>query len=49
VRAGDGLSTIAARFGLTVDAILDANPDIPSANTIYSGQVIRLQYQPAAT
>lgn len=49
VRAGDGLSTIAARFGLTVDAILDANPDIPNANTIYSGQVIRLQYQSAAT
>jgi hypothetical protein len=47
VQPGDGLSTIAARFGLTVDAILDANPDIPNANTIYSGQVIRLQYQHA--
>ncbi|HJP90110.1 MAG TPA: LysM peptidoglycan-binding domain-containing protein [Candidatus Limnocylindrales bacterium] len=47
VRPGDGLSTIAARFGLTVDAILAANPAIPDANTIYSGQVIRLQYQHA--
>jgi nucleoid-associated protein YgaU len=45
VQPGDGLSTIAARFGLTVEAILDANPQIPNANTIYSGQVIRLQYQ----
>ena len=44
VRPGDSLSTIAARFGLSVDAILDANPGIPNANTIYSGQVIRLQY-----
>ena len=44
VRPGDGLSTIAARFELTVEAILDANPQVPNANTIYSGQVIRLQY-----
>ena len=44
VQPGDGLATIAARFGLTVQAILDANPQIPNANTIYSGQVIRLQY-----
>lgn len=44
VQPGDGLSTIAARFELTVEAILDANPQIPNANTIYSGQVIRLQY-----
>jgi hypothetical protein len=48
VQPGDGLATIAARFGLSVQAILDANPQIPNANTIYSGQVIRLQY-PLAT
>lgn len=39
---GDGLSTIAGRFGLTVQAILDANPTITNPNAIYSGQVIRL-------
>jgi LysM repeat protein len=49
VRPGDGLSTIAARYGLTVEEILDANPAIPNANTIYSGQVIRLQYRDAVT
>ena len=48
VQPGDGLSTIAARFGLTVEAVLDANPSIPNANTIYSGQVIRLQYPTAS-
>lgn len=39
---GDGLSTIAGRFGLTVQAILDANPAITNPNAIFSGQVIRL-------
>ena len=49
VRPGDGLSTIAVRFELTIEAILAANPQIPNANTIYSGQVIRLRYQHAVT
>jgi len=42
VAPGDRLSTIAGRFGLGVQAILDANPAITDANAIYSGQVIRL-------
>lgn len=42
VRPGDGLSTIAGRFGLTLAAILAANPEISDANAIFSGQVIRL-------
>lgn len=42
VRPGDRLSTIAGRFGLTVEAILEANPSITDPNAIYSGQVIRL-------
>jgi hypothetical protein len=42
VKPGDGLSTIAFLFGITVEAILDANPDIDDASTIFSGQVIRL-------
>ncbi len=39
---GDGLASIADRFGLTVRAILDANPAIKDPNAVYSGQVIRL-------
>lgn len=44
VQPGDRLSTIAGRFGVTVEAILAANPSIDDQNTIFSGQVIRLQY-----
>lgn len=47
VRPGDRLSTIAGRFGLTVQAILDANPQISDPNAIFSGHVIRLPH-PAA-
>lgn len=46
VRPGDRLSTIAGRFGLTLEAVLGANPEITDANTIRSGQLIRLP-QPA--
>ncbi|MEP6640004.1 MAG: LysM domain-containing protein [Chloroflexota bacterium] len=42
VAPGDRLSTIGGRFGLGVQAILDANPAITDPNAIYSGQVIRL-------
>lgn len=44
VQPGDTLSTIAGRFRLTVEAILAANPSIDDESTIFSGQVIRLQY-----
>lgn len=47
VRAGDRLSTIAGRFRLTVEAVLDANPEITDANAIFTGQLIRLPH-PAA-
>lgn len=47
VRPGDRLSTIAGRFGLTLDAVLAANPEITDANEIRSGQLIRLPH-PAA-
>lgn len=47
VRAGDRLSTIAGRFGLTVQAILAANPAITDPNAIFSGQVIRLPHPEA--
>jgi nucleoid-associated protein YgaU len=42
VRPGDRLSTIAGRFGMTVENILEANPAITDPNAIYSGQAIRL-------
>ena len=42
VRPGDGLSTIAGRFDLTLESILAANPEIDDQNAIFSGQVIRL-------
>jgi hypothetical protein len=44
VRAGDRLSTIAGRFGLTLDVVLAANPEITDANAIRSGQLIRLPH-----
>lgn len=43
VRPGDLLSTIAGRYDVTVEGILAANPAITDANTIYSGQVLRLE------
>lgn len=44
VRPGDRLSTIAGRFGTTLDAVLAANPTITDANAIVSGQVIELPH-----
>jgi nucleoid-associated protein YgaU len=42
VQPGDGLSTIAARFDVTVEAIISANPGIDDPNEIFTGQTIRL-------
>lgn len=42
VRPGDRLSTIAGRFGVSMAAILGANPRITDPSAIYSRQVIRL-------
>jgi LysM repeat protein len=42
VRPGDRLTTIAARFGISLVAILELNPAIDDPSTIFSGQVIRL-------
>lgn len=38
VKAGDTLAKIAARFGVSVQAILNANPSIRNPNVIYIGQ-----------
>lgn len=47
VRPGDRLSTIAGRFGISVQSILGANPEITDPNAIFSGQVIRLPHPTA--
>lgn len=44
VRAGDRLSTIAGRFGLTLEVVLAANPEITDASAIHTGQLIRLPH-----
>ncbi|MDD2553589.1 MAG: LysM domain-containing protein, partial [Desulfotomaculaceae bacterium] len=40
VQSGDTLFLIARRFGLTLDALLAANPGIRDPDLIYPGQVI---------
>jgi nucleoid-associated protein YgaU len=44
VQPGDRLSTIAGQFGITLEAILGANPAITDPSLIRSGQVIRLPH-----
>lgn len=47
VRPGDTLFQIARRFGVTVDAILAANPQITDPNRIMPGQVITIPVEGA--
>lgn|SRR5689334_12477837 len=42
VRAGDNLSQIAQRYGLTVDALQELNPDV-DPQAIRAGQRLRLR------
>jgi LysM repeat protein len=42
VQAGDNLSQIAARHGVELKGLLEANPQIRNPNLIYSGQQINL-------
>jgi LysM repeat protein len=42
VRSGDTLGQIAISFGTTVEAILEANPDIDDPNRIYVGERLRI-------
>ena len=44
VRYGEYLSHIAIRYGVTVDAILAANPNITNPNLIYSGTVLYIPF-----
>ncbi|NMB02065.1 MAG: SafA/ExsA family spore coat assembly protein [Firmicutes bacterium] len=40
VRAGDSMFTIAQRFGVSLDALIRANPQIPNPNQIRPGQIV---------
>lgn len=42
VQSGDTLYLIARRFGVTLDALIAANPGIRDPNLIYPGQVITI-------
>ncbi len=42
VKKGETLTSIAKKFGLTVDKIMDANPDLKNPNDLRTGQVIIL-------
>jgi LysM repeat protein len=46
VARGDTLRSLASRFGMTVDALLAANPDITNANVIYEGQRLKVYSGP---
>lgn len=46
VEAGDLLGTIAQRFGLTLDELLAANPQITDPNTIQVGDVVTIPEAP---
>lgn len=47
VQRGDTLGKIAAKFGTTVDVLLDLNPQIKNPNVIYPGQKITVPAAPA--
>ncbi|MCC5866808.1 MAG: LysM peptidoglycan-binding domain-containing protein [Wenzhouxiangella sp.] len=49
VRSGDTLSGIAARFGVSTEAMLAANPNIANPNLIYPGDQLALPVQQSYT
>jgi nucleoid-associated protein YgaU len=42
IKAGDSLTAIASQFGLTIDQLLAANPQITDPNTIRAGDVVNI-------
>jgi spore coat assembly protein SafA len=40
VQPGDSMFTIAQRFGVSLDALIAANPQIPDPNVIFPGQIV---------
>lgn len=47
VQSGDTMFRIAQRFGVSLDALIAANPQIPNPNLIFPGQVICVPSSPA--
>ncbi len=45
VRSGDNFYRIAARYGLTFDDLVQANPQIPSPGFLYKGELIHIPIQ----
>ena len=48
VQPGDTLFLIAQRFGVSLPALINANPQIPNPNVIFPGQLICVPTMPAA-
>ncbi|AQS58321.1 BsuPI-related putative proteinase inhibitor [Desulforamulus ferrireducens] len=49
VRSGDTLAAIAARYGLTLEQLLELNPQITDPNIILVGQEVTVPDQPGTT
>jgi len=49
IKSGDTLSGIASKYGTTVQALMDANPNIKDKNTIYAGDTIKIPTATSAT
>jgi LysM repeat protein len=49
IARGDTLKGLAARFGVTVDALLAANPNITNVNLIYEGQRLNVNQNSVPT
>jgi len=49
IKSGDSLQHIANKFGVTIQSILDANPEISDPNNIFVGQIIVIPPSPEPT
>ncbi|MBE3599505.1 MAG: LysM peptidoglycan-binding domain-containing protein [Limnochordaceae bacterium] len=47
VQPGDSMFSIARRFGITLDALIAANPQIPNPNVLFPGDVLCVPQAPA--
>lgn len=47
VQPGDSMFRIAQRFGVSLDALIAANPQIPNPNLIFPGQIVCVPSSPA--
>ncbi|SHF25550.1 spore coat assembly protein SafA [Caldanaerobius fijiensis DSM 17918] len=46
VKAGDSMWSIAKKFGISLDALIKANPQIPDPSKIYPGQILCIPADP---